>query len=207
MFILKVSVMLMLKYKICIVLKETKSFQISPLVSPSSDTSYSSATSKTNTNPPNKLKKLSSMSFVPVLMQPISAEEQLKIESFYRSFGTSIYTSNAYACLYTMVNSKTNAKNNFEQISIPKNRASIAVSTGNTSTILNKTSSLDIDHGILKDFMNNRYQNHVSVYHRGVPLWLFNSGSNPRRPNRQLKFTLAEKGTGFILWQVNILNN
>lgn len=35
-------------------------------------------------------------------------------------------------------------------------------------------------------------------------MWLFNTGSNPRRPTRQLKFTLAEKGTGFILWQDRI---
>ena len=57
---------------------------------------------------------------------------------------------------------------------------------------------------IVQDFMDNKYQSHVSVYHRGVPLWLFNSGANPRRPCKQLKFTLAEKGTGFILWQDRI---
>ena len=57
---------------------------------------------------------------------------------------------------------------------------------------------------VIKDFLSSKHQNHVSVYHRGVPLWLFNSGANPRRPNRQLKFTLAEKGTGFILWQDRI---
>ena len=49
-----------------------------------------------------------------------------------------------------------------------------------------------------------RYKNLISVRHRGLPLWLFNTGSNPRRPVRQLKFTLAEKGTGFILWQDRI---
>jgi hypothetical protein len=42
------------------------------------------------------------------------------------------------------------------------------------------------------------------VQHYGIPLWLFNTGLNPRRPYRQLKFTLAEKGTGFILWQDRI---
>ena len=50
--------------------------------------------------------------------------------------------------------------------------------------------------------MNNEYQSHASVCHRGIPLWLLNSGKNPCRPHRQLKFTLAEYGTGFILWQV-----
>ena len=39
---------------------------------------------------------------------------------------------------------------------------------------------------------------------QGIPLWLFNTGNNPRRSYRQLKFTLAEKGTGFILWQDRI---
>ena len=43
-----------------------------------------------------------------------------------------------------------------------------------------------------------------SVSHRGVPIWLLNTGINPRRPCKQLKFTLAEKGTGFILWQDRI---
>jgi hypothetical protein len=43
-----------------------------------------------------------------------------------------------------------------------------------------------------------------AVSHCGVPIWLLNTGKNPRRPHRQLKFTLAEKGTGFILWQDRI---
>ena len=34
------------------------------------------------------------MSFLPAELLPISSEEQLKIESFYRSFGTSLYTAN-----------------------------------------------------------------------------------------------------------------
>lgn len=142
------------------------------------------------------------MSFVPAALQPITADEHLKIESFYRSFGTSLYIANTAACLYTMTNLKVDSK--FNSSSILPNRASIAVSTNNASTIINKSHQSDIDHNILKDFMNNRYQNHVSVYHRGVPLWLFNSGTNPRRPFKQLKFTLAEKGTGFILWQDRI---
>jgi len=146
------------------------------------------------------------VSFVPTVMQPISAEEQLKIASFYRSFGTSLYTANTAACLYTIVNLKPNTNKNFQhESSAPMNRASIAFSNGNTSKISNKMVNMDIDHDILRDFMNNKYQSHVSVYHRGIPLWLFNSGSNPRRPHRQLKFTLAEKGTGFILWQVMYL--
>ncbi len=159
------------------------------------------------------------MSFLPAELLPISSEEQLKIESFYKSFGTSLYTANTAACLYTMTNLKVDSLNTFVSPSTSSlssmNRASIALSTGNTSTIvknlnkpiINNHRLPEINHSILKDFMLNRYQNHVSVYHRGVPLWLFNSGKNPRRPNQQLKFTLAEKGTGFILWQDRIDTN
>ena len=34
---------------------------------------------------------------------------------------------------------------------------------------------------------------------RGFPLWLLNSGENPRRP-AELRFFLLEKSTGFLLW-------
>ena len=80
------------------------------------------------------------------------------------------------------------------------NRASILTTTSSKT----QPTSKEIDMEVIKDFLVSKHQNHVSVYHRGVPLWLFNSGANPRRPNRQLKFTLAEKGTGFILWQDRI---
>lgn len=133
------------------------------------------------------------MSFVSPELQPITPEEQLKIESFYRSFGTSIYIAHTAACLYTMTNLRVDSK--------IVNRASMATTVTNQQQTIKYP---EIDNNILKDFMNNKYQNHVSVYHRGVPLWLFNSGNNPRRPYKQLKFTLAEKGTGFILWQDRI---
>lgn len=146
-------------------------------------------------------KKLSSMSFVSIDMKPISSIDQLKIESFYRSFGTSLYISQACASLYTIPNFKLRSN-----LSTNQNRLSIATTTSikfsNDTT--NSLSSSEINHDVIKDLMKNRYEAYVPVYHRGVPLWLLNSGKNPRRPTRQLKFTLAEKGTGFILWQDRI---
>lgn len=121
--------------------------------------------------------------------KPISIQDQLKIESFYQSFGTTVNTSRCLACLYTMPNSKAYKP--------------VSDETLNTTTTV-KRNRQEIDHDILNDFLHNRQKSYVSVYHRGVPLWLFNSGKNPRRPNKQLKFTLAEKGTGFILWQDRI---
>ena len=41
---------------------------------------------------------------------PISFEEKGKIESFYSSYGTSLYTAGACACLYTMTNLKSKAE-------------------------------------------------------------------------------------------------
>ena len=63
--------------------------------------------------------------------------------------------------------------------------------------------SYEVDQDLIKNIINNdqKLPDNISVSHCGIPLWLFNSGINPRRPNRQLKFTLSEKGTGFILWQ------
>ena len=143
-------------------------------------------------------------------LDPITPEEQDKIESFYSSYGTSLYTAGSCACLYTMTNIKTTTtQSNLDyshRIVKPSNpnRASMAIGSTNLAMKNATKKAGEIDHEILKDFMNNKYQNHVSVYHRGVPLWLFNSGTNPRRPSKQVKFTLAEKGTGFILWQDRI---
>lgn len=153
--------------------------------------------------------KLNSISPILKTLQPISATEKHKIESFYSSFGTTIYTSGTCACLYTMTNLKVPSITSNHDLShrmikpSNANRASMAIGPTNIP-VKNSETLFDIDHEILTDFMNNKYQNHVSVYHRGVPLWLFNSGSNPRRPSKQVKFTLAEKGTGFILWQDRI---
>jgi hypothetical protein len=63
----------------------------------------------------------------------------------------------------------------------------------------------EVDNETLKDFLTNKQNDNddIKAYHRGIPLWLFNA-SNPRRSTRQLKFTLAERGTGFILWQDRI---
>ncbi len=143
-------------------------------------------------------------------LRAISPCEKQKIESFYSSYGTSLFTSSACACLYTMTTLKLDpAKRNNNELetshrmikSSNSNRASIAITTRHRNQS-SKTS--EIDQEIIKDFITNKYQNHVSVYHRGVPLWLVNSGKNPRRPLKQIKFTLAEKGTGFILWQDRI---
>ncbi|RMZ92784.1 hypothetical protein BpHYR1_029527 [Brachionus plicatilis] len=142
--------------------------------------------------------KFSLMSFASNQNQAISSVEQLKIESFYRSFGTSLFISQSCASLYTVQNSKIwpNSKNQANRISI--------ATTHSINLNYQDYSNDEISHDILKDLMNDRHQNYVPVYHRGVPLWLFNSGKNPHRPVRQLKFTLAEKGTGFILWQDRI---
>ena len=152
---------------------------------------------------------------MPAELQPIPPEELLKIESFYRSYGTALNIGGTCACLYTMSNAKTYTQQNY----LFKNELKPAFSHANpkrSSFILSskqqahptdyhsQISAKEIDPNILKDFMEAKHQNHVSVYHRGVPLWLFNSGLNPRRPARQLKFTLAERGTGFILWQDRI---
>ena len=146
-------------------------------------------------------KQSSNLTFVPKALQPISAAEKSKIESFYGSFGTSLYKAGTCACFYTISNLKFNlpADTSYRMVkSSNSNRASIAIAPSSSQK------QTEIDHEVLRDFMNNKYQNHVNVYHRGVPLWLFNSGNNPRRPSRQIKFTLAEKGTGFILWQDRI---
>lgn len=143
------------------------------------------------------------MSFASYQNKAISSLEQLKIESFYRSYGTSLFISQSCASLYTVQNSKIWPEiKNKNQI----NRISIAT-THSINLHYQGVSSDEISHEILKDLMNERHQNYVPVYHRGVPLWLFNSGKNPNRPIRQLKFTLAEKGTGFILWQDRIDSN
>ncbi|CAF0709627.1 unnamed protein product [Brachionus calyciflorus] len=151
----------------------------------------------------NQPNRLSSMSFVALDNKPISSTEQLKIESFYRSFGTSLFISQSCASLYTVQNSKIRPQTN--------NETNIRISIATTHSIqfnsnYSSTNS-EINHEILKDIMNNRHQSYVPIYHRGVPLWLLNSGKNPHRPIRQLKFTLAEKGTGFILWQDRIDSN
>lgn len=143
------------------------------------------------------------------LLQPLTAEEQSKIESFYSSYGTSIYTSGSCACLYTMSNLKSstvlsNLDYSHRMVKPAGNRTSMAIGPSNLTLKSQQTRIGDIDPEVIKDFMTHKYQNHVSVYHRGVPLWLFNSGTNPRRPCKQMKFTLAEKGTGFILWQDRI---
>lgn len=143
------------------------------------------------------------------LLQPITAEEQSKIESFYSSYGTSLYTSGSCACLYTMSNLKSSTvlsdiDYSHRMVKPAGNRTSMAIGPSNLTLKSQQTRVGDIDPEVIKDFMTNKYQNHVSVYHRGVPLWLFNSGTNPRRPCKQMKFTLAEKGTGFILWQDRI---
>ncbi len=146
-------------------------------------------------------------------LKAISPSEKQKIESFYSSYGTSLFTASACACLYTMTslklasvrhhNHNTNLDLTHRMVkSSNSNRASMAIAP--TSARNPSLKSTEIDQEILNDFMTNKYQNHVSVYHRGVPLWLVNSGKNPRRPLKQIKFTLAEKGTGFILWQDRI---
>lgn len=144
--------------------------------------------------------RLSSMSFVSVDLKPISSQEQLKIESFYRSFGTSLFIAQTCASLFTIANSKINSQIEQEN----QNRISIATTTSIKFAAEPSLNYSEISQDILRDIMQNKHQNYASVYHRGVPLWLFNSGKNPRRPVRQLKFTLAEKGTGFILWQDRI---
>ncbi len=154
--------------------------------------------------------------------RPISIQDQQKIESFYQSFGTSIFTSKSYACLYTMPNFKTlkpitpaistttttttnnkhilnNSNNNLSKRA--KRHSSINPASISPTQFYSNT---EIDTNIVSDFLHNKHKNYVSVYHRGIPLWLFNSGKNPRRSSRQLKFTLAERGTGFILWQDRI---
>lgn len=141
------------------------------------------------------------MSFLSSQSKPISSLEQLKIESFYRSYGTSLFISQSCASLYTVQNNKIwpLGKNQTNRISIATTHSINFNSQGYSND--------EISHEILKDLMHDRHQNYVPVYHRGVPLWLFNSGKNPNRPIRQLKFTLAEKGTGFILWQDRIDSN
>jgi len=112
-----------------------------------------------------------------LISQMISNEEHAKIESFYKSFGTQLHVTNNYATLYTMTLNDTNE----------------------SKVVLDQIINLFMlndDSAILKQ--------NWTVCHRGIPLWLFNTGANPRRPYRQLKFTLAEKGTGFILWQDRI---
>ena len=158
-------------------------------------------TSSSNQEIPSHIEKSSngptSPGVAPLTLQPISAAERLKVESFYRSFGTSLHIADTCACLYTIANAKLNLvsiKTSTPSTNVPKsnshtNRSSLAMA--NSSSHLRPP---EIDLGLIKDFMNNKYQNYVSVYHRGVPLWLFNSGNNPRRPCRQFKFTLAEKG-------------
>jgi hypothetical protein len=145
----------------------------------------------------------------------MSSDELLKIESFYRSYGTLLNIGGSCACLYTMSNAKTytqptylvnnelKAHHHHNHHHNPKRSSFISSKQAHTNASLNMAAR-EIDTNILKDFMEAKHQNHVSVYHRGVPLWLFNSGVNPRRPSRQLKFTLAERGTGFILWQDRI---
>lgn len=111
------------------------------------------------------------------LNQLISNEDYSKIESFYKSFGTKLHVTNNLASLYTVT------------LSDPSNFKPTL------DTIVNLFMMND-EQMIAKQNWN--------VCHRGIPLWLFNTGANPRRPYRQLKFTLAEKGTGFILWQDRI---
>jgi hypothetical protein len=110
--------------------------------------------------------------------QSISSEDYVKIESFYKSFGTQLHVTNNFASLYTMTLNDTTTD-----------------SKATLESIINLF-MLNDDSVLLKQ--------NWTVCHRGVPLWLFNTGVNPRRPYRQLKFTLAEKGTGFILWQDRI---
>ena len=148
----------------------------------------------------------------PLELEPMTSDELLKIESFYRSYGTALNIGGSCACLYTMNNTKTcttpsylvkNDLKTHHHHHNPKRSSFISskhIQNSSTSSVISK----EIDTNILMDFMESKHQKHVSVYHRGVPLWLFNSGVNPRRPTRQLKFTLAERGTGFILWQDRI---
>lgn len=127
----------------------------------------------------------------------IPAHELQKVESFYQSFGTLLYTSKSYADLYTIPTVQLKGRRLQEAF----NRNSIATSA---SIREDYTGSELIDECVAIDFLKDKYKSLISVHHRGIPLWLFNTGSNPRRPVRQLKFTLAEKGTGFILWQDRI---
>ena len=107
----------------------------------------------------------------------ISQEEHAKVESFYKSFGTQLHVACSCASLYTLtLNDVNESKATLD--------ATINLFLSNDDNLISKQK--------------------WSVQHRGVPLWLFNTGVNPRRSFRQLKFTLAERGTGFILWQDRI---
>jgi hypothetical protein len=39
----------------------------------------------------------------------------------------------------------------------------------------------------------------------GIPVWIFNTGINPKR-GKNLSIVMADKATGFALWQINSLN-
>jgi hypothetical protein len=41
------------------------------------------------------------------------------------------------------------------------------------------------------------------LFQRGLPVWLLNSGTNPKRPTR-LSLIIAENGSGFPIWQDTI---
>jgi hypothetical protein len=141
---------------------------------------------------------------------PISDTDRLKIESFYRSFGTSLFVCSSSACLYT-VNSakKSQACSTTNTLQKVANRNSMQ-SMRQLNNINNQQHTLpqsyEVDQDLIKNIINNEQKlpDNISVSHCGIPLWLFNTGINSRRPNRQLKFTLSEKGTGFILWQDRI---
>jgi hypothetical protein len=110
-------------------------------------------------------------------LAPITHDDCLKIESFYQSYGTQIHVSQTYATLYTLTQNDLSKQFDMNKI---------------------------LDCLFLADMEPINNENMVIGQHVGIPLWLFNSGMNPRRPCRQLKFTLAEHGTGFILWQDRI---
>jgi hypothetical protein len=160
-----------------------------------SSTSSSSASSPPLTSASDERLPATSLATAKIEIPQI---EKQKIESFYRSFGTLLHIGNSNANLYTIQNAKIKPKGHQESCF---NRNSIAT----TSAIkLNETVPLVDEDTLIRDFLHDKYKNHISVYHRGVPLWLFNTGTNPRRPCRQLKFTLAELGTGFIMYQDRI---
>ncbi len=100
----------------------------------------------------------------------LSLDEKQQIESFYKSFGTSLFVSNTSACLYTVNNGvkKTPTESNTMQKNA--NRSSVA-----SVKQLSSANEIEQDKLIKDLILNNGNSTNLSVSHCGIPLWLCNT--------------------------------
>ena len=133
--------------------------------------------------------------------------ERKQIESFYASYDTSVHVSAAHASLYILANPRLSHADAGEVGGGGGGRRRKEPTTGQLDPDWLQSHIRLVDETMAAASHSNQKSN-LNMYtnfHRGVPVWLYNRGArNARRPVAQLKFTLAERGTGFILWQDRI---